>query len=131
MLDKIRVKDVGGYVGREITLKGWLYNKRSSGKLHFLQLRDGSGIIQCVVFKGDVTAEVFELADKITQESSIEVTGTVREDKRSPLGFELGVKDIKVLQMAKDYPISPKEHGTAFLMDNRHLWLRSTPSKIP
>lgn len=126
MLNKIRVKDVGGHVGQEITLKGWLYNKRSSGKLHFLQLRDGSGIIQCVVFKGDVTPDVFELADKITQESSIEVTGTVREDKRSPLGFELGVKDIKVLQMAKDYPISPKEHGTAFLMDNRHLWLRSS-----
>ena len=126
MLNKIRVKDVGGHVGQEITLKGWLYNKRSSGKLHFLQLRDGSGIIQCVVFKGEVTPEVFELADKITQESSIEVTGTVREDKRSPLGFELGVKDIKVLQMAKDYPISPKEHGTAFLMDNRHLWLRSS-----
>ena len=126
MLHKIRVEDVGGYVGKEITLKGWLYNKRSSGKLHFLQLRDGSGIIQCVVFKGDVTPEVFELADKITQESSIEVTGTVREDKRSPLGFELGVKDVKVLQMAKDYPISPKEHGTAFLMDNRHLWLRSS-----
>lgn len=126
MLNKIRVKDVGSYVGKEITLKGWLYNKRSSGKLHFLQLRDGSGIIQCVVFKGDVPAEVFELADKITQESSVEITGTVREDKRSPLGFELGVKDIKVLQMAKDYPISPKEHGTAFLMDNRHLWLRSS-----
>lgn len=126
MLNKIRVKDVGGHVGQEITLKGWLYNKRSSGKLHFLQLRDGSGIIQCVVFKGEVTPEVFELADKITQESSIEVTGTVREDKRSPLGFELGVKDVKVLQMAKDYPISPKEHGTAFLMDNRHLWLRSS-----
>lgn len=126
MLHKIRVEDVGAHVGQEITLKGWLYNKRSSGKLHFLQLRDGSGIIQCVVFKGDVTPEVFELADKITQESSIEVTGTVREDKRSPLGFELGVKDVKVLQMAKDYPISPKEHGTAFLMDNRHLWLRSS-----
>lgn len=126
MLNKIRVKDVGGHVGEEITLKGWLYNKRSSGKLHFLQLRDGSGIIQCVVFKGDVTPDVFELADKITQETSIEVTGTVREDKRSPLGFELGVKDIKVIQMAKDYPISPKEHGTAFLMDNRHLWLRSS-----
>ena len=126
MLNKIRVKDVGGHVGEEITLKGWLYNKRSSGKLHFLQLRDGSGIIQCVVFKGDVSAEAFELADKITQESSIEVTGVVREDKRSPLGFELGVKNIKVIQMAKDYPISPKEHGTAFLMDNRHLWLRSS-----
>ena len=125
-MQKIRISDVAQYVGKEITLKGWLYNKRSSGKLHFLQLRDGSAIIQCVVFKGEVTPEVFELADKLAQESSIEITGTVREDKRSPLGFELGVKDIKLLQMAKDYPISNKEHGTAFLMDNRHLWLRSS-----
>ncbi len=125
-MQKIRISDVAQYVGKEITLKGWLYNKRSSGKLHFLQLRDGSAIIQCVVFKGEVTLEVFELADKLAQESSVEITGTVREDKRSPLGFELGVKDIKLLQMAKDYPISNKEHGTAFLMDNRHLWLRSS-----
>ncbi|WP_428898209.1 asparaginyl-tRNA synthetase [Parelusimicrobium proximum] len=126
MSEKIYIKDVGQHAGKEITLKGWLYNKRSSGKLHFLQLRDGSGIIQCVVFKGDVTPEVFELADKTGQESSLEVTGTVKEDKRSPLGFELGVKDIKLIQSAKDYPISPKEHGTAFLMDHRHLWLRSS-----
>ena len=102
-MQKIRISDVAQYIGKEITLKGWLYNKRSSGKLHFLQLRDGSAIIQCVVFKGDVTPEVFELADKLAQESSIEITGTVREDKRSPLGFELGVKDIKLLQMAKTY----------------------------
>lgn len=126
MKTKIYIKDVGRYLGQEITLKGWLYNKRSGGKLHFLQLRDGTGIIQCVVFKGDVTPEVFELADKITQESSLTVTGTVKEDKRSPLGFELSVKNIEILQMAKDYPISPKEHGVAFLMDNRHLWLRSS-----
>lgn len=126
MAEKIYVKDAGKHEGKEITLKGWLYNKRSSGKLHFLQLRDGSGIIQCVVFKGDVTPEVFDLADTITQESSIEITGTVKEDKRSPLGYELSVKNIKVVQMAKDYPISPKEHGVAFLMDHRHLWLRSS-----
>ena len=86
MSSKYRVKDVGQYLGQEITLKGWLYNKRSSGKLHFLQLRDGSGIIQCVMFKGDVSPEQFDLGDKVTQESSIIVTGTVREDKRSPLG---------------------------------------------
>ena len=79
MSSKIRVKDVGQYLGQEITLKGWLYNKRSSGKLHFLQLRDGSGIIQCVMFKGDVSPELFDLADKVTQESSIIVTGTVRD----------------------------------------------------
>ena len=125
MSSKIRVSDVGRYVGQEITLKGWLYNKRSSGKLHFLQLRDGSGIIQCVMFKGEVSPELFELGDKLTQESSIIVTGTIREDKRSPLGFEMGVKDLQVVQMAKDYPISPKEHGPDFLMHNRHLWLRS------
>lgn len=125
MSSKIRVKDVGQYLGQEITLKGWLYNKRSSGKLHFLQLRDGSGIIQCVMFKGDVFPELFDLADKVTQESSIIVTGTVREDKRSPLGFELGVTNLEVVQMAKDYPISPKEHGPEFLMQHRHLWLRS------
>ena len=125
MSSKIRVADVGQYVGQEITLKGWLYNKRSSGKLHFLQLRDGSGIIQCVIFKGDVTPELFDLADKLTQESSITVTGTIREDKRSPLGFEMGVTALEVLQLAKDYPISPKEHGPDFLMQNRHLWLRS------
>lgn len=125
MSSKYRVKDVGQYLGQEITLKGWLYNKRSSGKLHFLQLRDGSGIIQCVMFKGDVSPEQFELGDKVTQESSIIITGTVREDKRSPLGYELGVKNLEVVQMAKDYPISPKEHGPEFLMHYRHLWLRS------
>lgn len=126
MSDKIYVKDVSKYLGQEITLKGWLYSKRSSGKLHFLQLRDGSGTIQCVVFKGDVSPELFDLADKVTQESSIEVKGVVKEDKRSKLGFELGVTDLKVLQLAKDYPISHKEHGPEFLMQHRHLWLRSS-----
>lgn len=123
---KIYINEIGKYAGQSVTLKGWLYNKRASGKLVFLQLRDGTGIIQCVVFKGEVGEEMFKLADGITQESSIEITGTVREDKRSPLGFELGVSNIKILQAAKDYPISPKDHGTAFLMDNRHLWLRSS-----
>jgi asparaginyl-tRNA synthetase len=123
---KIYIKDIGKHLGESVTLKGWLYNKRSSGKLVFLQLRDGSGIIQCVVFKGDVSEEKFKLADGMQQESSISVTGVVKEDKRSPLGFELGVTDLFVIQMAKDYPISPKEHGVAFLMDNRHLWLRSS-----
>ncbi|MCE3235835.1 MAG: Asparaginyl-tRNA synthetase [Vampirovibrio sp.] len=124
-LKRIYVEDIGQHDGQTVTLQGWLYNKRSSGKLHFLQLRDGTGIIQCVVFKGDVSPEVFEAADKVSQESSIEVTGVVREDKRSPLGFELGVTEFKVLGEAVDYPITPKEHGVAFLMDHRHLWLRS------
>lgn len=125
MADYIAIKDIAGYKDKEVVLKGWLYNKRSSGKLHFLQVRDGYGIIQCVVFEGEVSDEIFELAGTITQESSLEVTGVVREDKRSPLGYELGVTGIKIVQLAKDYPISPKEHGTAFLMNNRHLWLRS------
>jgi asparaginyl-tRNA synthetase len=123
---KVYIDQIGQYVGQDVVLKGWLYNKRSSGKLHFLQVRDGTGVIQCVVFKGDVSPEIFESADKVSQESSVEVMGTVKEDKRSALGFELGVKDFKVLHEAVDYPISPKDHGVAFLMDHRHLWLRSS-----
>ncbi|MBR4508827.1 MAG: asparagine--tRNA ligase [Elusimicrobiaceae bacterium] len=123
---RVYIKHIGEHLGKQVVLKGWLYNKRSSGKLVFLQLRDGTGIIQCVVFKGDVKEEVFNLADSLTQESSIEITGIVKEDKRSPIGFEIGVSDVKLLHASKDYPISPKEHGTAFLMDNRHLWLRSS-----
>lgn len=126
MITHTYIQDIHKHVGKEVTLKGWLYNSRSSGKLHFLQVRDGTGIIQCVMFQKEVPPEIFKLGDGITQESSLVVTGTVREDKRSPLGFELGVKDLKVLQLAKDYPISPKEHGTGFLMEYRHLWLRST-----
>lgn len=121
----VYVNDIGKHEGQEVTLKGWLYNKRSSGKLHFLQLRDGTGTIQCVIFKGDVSPETFQLADHLTQETSLTVTGTVRADTRSPLGFELSVKDLQILQEAHDYPITPKEHGVAFLLDHRHLWLRS------
>ncbi|MBM4256399.1 MAG: asparagine--tRNA ligase [Deltaproteobacteria bacterium] len=122
----VYVNEIGKHEGQDVTLKGWLYNKRPSGKLHFLQLRDGTGTIQCVVFKGDVSPEVFQLADHLAQESSLTVTGTVRADKRSPLGFELSVKELQLLQEAHDYPITPKEHGIAFLLDHRHLWLRSS-----
>jgi asparaginyl-tRNA synthetase len=125
-MEHVYISDIAKYEGQEVTLKGWLYNKRSSGKLHFLQLRDGTGVIQCVVFKGDVPEEVFNLSDKITQESSTIVKGVVRADKRSPIGYEIGVKDVKVVQMAEEYPITPKEHGVAFLMEHRHLWLRSS-----
>lgn len=111
-------------IGEKVTLKGWLYNSRSSGKLVFLQLRDGTGIVQCVVFKGN-NEEVFEKAKGVGQESSIIVTGTVKEDSRSSIGVELDVADLEVLQNVHDYPITPKEHGTEFLMDNRHLWIRS------
>jgi len=111
-------------IGESVTLKGWLYNKRSSGKLVFLQMRDGTGIVQCVVFKPNDEA-LYDLADSLGQESSIIVTGTVKEDTRSSLGVELDVTALEVLQNVHDYPITPKEHGTEFLMDNRHLWIRS------
>lgn len=124
-LKHVYISEISNYENQDVCLKGWLYGKRSSGKLHFLQVRDGTGIIQAVIFKGDVSPEIFEKADKISQESSIEVTGTVKEDKRSSLGFEISVKDIKIIGESHDYPITPKEHGVAFLMENRHLWLRS------
>jgi len=123
---RVWVEDVHRHVDSEVTLRGWLYGRRSSGKLHFLQLRDGTGTIQCVVFVKDVAPEVFECAGHVTQESSIEVTGTIRADARSPLGFELGVSDVRIVSEASEYPITPKEHGPAFLLDHRHLWLRSS-----
>lgn len=122
----VRIADVSQYVNQEVELRGWLYNKRSSGKLHFLQIRDGSGIIQAVLFKGDVSPEAFAQADHLGQETSLIVRGLVREDKRSPIGFELSVKSLDVVQEARDYPITPKEHGVAYLMERRHLWLRSS-----
>ena len=126
---KIYIADISKYENQEITLKAWLYNKRSSGKLHFLQLRDGTAEIQAVVFKGNVSEEVFELADRIPQESSVEVIGTVKKHDRSKIGFEIDVKDLKVISYSHDYPITPKEHGTHFLMEHRHLWLRSLRQK--
>jgi asparaginyl-tRNA synthetase len=125
IMQKIYIKDLGQYVDQTITLKGWLYNKRSSGKVRFIILRDGSGLLQCVVFKGNVTPEVFDLSDKLGQESSIEVTGKVKVEPRAPGGFELDAVDVKLISESKDYPITPKEHGVEFLMDKRHLWLRS------
>jgi asparaginyl-tRNA synthetase len=125
-MQKIYIKDLSSHVGKEITLSGWLYNKRSSGKVKFVVLRDGTGYLQCVYFKGNVTPEVFELADRLGQESSIKVTGLIKEEKRAPGGFEMDAKDIKVISEAHNYPITPKEHGIEFLMDHRHLWLRSS-----
>ncbi|MDF1565825.1 MAG: asparagine--tRNA ligase [Deltaproteobacteria bacterium] len=119
------IEGIGAHLDQTVTLQGWLYNKRGSKKLHFLQVRDGSGIIQAVVSKADVGDELFELCDGLNQEASIRVTGKVVEDKRSPLGFELQVSAVEVLQNTPDYPISPKAHGDAFLMDHRHLWVRS------
>ena len=115
---------IGKFKDEEVELRGWLYNKRSSGRIHFLELRDGTGFIQCVAVKGEVPDEQFESAGKLTQESSIKLTGTVREDKRAKGGYEITVKSIEVFQVADEYPITPKEHGVDFLMDNRHLWIR-------
>jgi asparaginyl-tRNA synthetase len=120
------IEDLNKYVGKEVCIKGWLYNKRSSGKIHFLLVRDGTGIVQSVMSRGEVLDTVFNTYDQLTQESSLEVKGIVREDKRAPGGYELTLSDVTIVQIAQDYPITPKPHGTAFLMDNRHLWLRSS-----
>ena len=122
---KTTIAEVHKYVGQEVTIGAWLANKRSSGKIAFLQLRDGTGFIQGVVEKAQVSDDVFQAAKSITQESSLYVTGVVREDARSPFGYELSVTNIELIHMAVDYPITPKEHGIEFLMDHRHLWLRS------
>ncbi|MDQ0205959.1 asparagine--tRNA ligase [Alkalicoccobacillus murimartini] len=122
---KTTISKIGLYAGQEVTLGAWLANKRSSGKIAFLQLRDGTGFIQGVVVKADVGEDVFAAAKNLTQESSLYVTGIVQTDERSPSGFELTVTGFNVISESKDYPITPKEHGTEFLMDNRHLWLRS------
>ncbi|MBE3569917.1 MAG: asparagine--tRNA ligase [Bacillales bacterium] len=122
---KSTISEVSQYIGQEVTIGAWLSNKRSSGKIAFLQLRDGTGFIQGVVVKNEVEEEVFQKAKSLSQETSLYVTGIVREDVRSPFGYELLVKDIQVIHEAVDYPITPKEHGTEFLMDHRHLWLRS------
>ena len=123
---RVSISQLPTHVGQEVTLRGWLYNKRSSGKLHFLEVRDGTGIVQCVVFKGDVSPELFEAADHLQQETSLEVTGLVKEHGKIKGTYELAVKALHVVAgVTKEYPISPKEHGTDFLMDNRHLWLRS------
>lgn len=121
----VYVEQIGEWEGKEVTLRGWVYNRRSSGKLQFLLLRDGTGVVQCVAFKGNFSAEEFALLDALGQESSLEVQGAVRRDTRSPGGFEVDIARFRVIQAAEDYPITPKEHGTAFLMENRHLWLRS------
>jgi asparaginyl-tRNA synthetase len=114
------------HIGATVLVQGWLYHMRSKGKLHFLLLRDGSGIVQCVAFKGDLDEQTFDRLGHLTQESSLRVVGTVKADERSPGGVELSVKEAQIVQVAEPYPITPKEHGPAFLMEHRHLWLRSS-----
>lgn len=126
MSKRFTIDQAANYDGQTVTIKGWVYNKRSSGKIKFLVVRDGSGWIQGVLVKGECADEAFADFERLTQESSIEVTGLLRKEPRSPWGFELGVREVKVLQVAEPYPISLKEHGVEFLMENRHLWIRST-----
>ncbi|MFZ0455306.1 MAG: asparagine--tRNA ligase [Ignavibacteriaceae bacterium] len=125
-MQRILISSLAEHVGKEVTLKGWLFNKRSSGKIKFLILRDGTGYLQCIYFKGNVTDEIFETADRIGQESSIEVSGKVKAEPRAPGGYELDATGLKIISEAHDYPITPKDHGIEFLMDHRHLWLRSS-----
>ncbi|MCH8494873.1 MAG: asparagine--tRNA ligase [Balneolales bacterium] len=119
------INELEKFEGQSATLHGWVYNKRSSKSLIFIVLRDGTGLCQCIVNQADVSAEVWEAADSLSQESSVAITGKIIEDERSSSGYELHVTGVKVYQIAQEYPITPKEHGTEFLMENRHLWLRS------
>jgi len=120
-----RIEDIARYEGRRVTIRGWLHNRRSSGRIHFLTLRDGTGFMQAVMSKQAVGDEAFARADHLGQETSLVVEGTVRADARAPGGYELDVTSFEVIGESKDYPITPKEHGTDYLMDRRHLWIRS------
>ena len=121
----VKIKDLYQVENKTVTLNGWVYNIRSMGKIWFLVLRDGTGLLQCVVVKKEVDSDIFNLKEQLTQETSVTVTGSVRKEPRAVGGYELGVNSITIHQIANEYPISPKEHGTDFLMNNRHLWLRS------
>ncbi len=126
MAQVISISEVSRYDGQEVTLRGWLYHKREKGRLVFLLVRDGSGLLQAVVFQPDVPAESFAAAQALTQESSLIVTGRVRAEARAPGGYEMAVTAVEPVQIARDYPITPKEHGIGFLMEHRHLWVRSS-----
>ena len=126
IMKKTYIADLSQHVGQTVELRGWVYNKRSSGKIKFLLLRDGTGLCQCVYFKGECEEKSFEEFEKLTQEACVFVTGVVKEEKRSPGGYELSARTLTLYSPSVDYPIGPKEHGTDFLMGVRHLWLRST-----
>jgi asparaginyl-tRNA synthetase len=125
----VAIRHLADHVDREVRLLGWLENKRSSGKIGFLQVRDGSGTVQAVVSRKEVSEEAWEEVQRGTQESTVEVIGTVKEDARAPSGVELQATGVRILALTEDFPITPKEHGTAFLMEHRHLWLRSSKQR--
>src|ERR1700704_1896325 len=119
------IENIGKHEGQEVTIKGWLHNRRSSGKIHFLILRDGTGFIQAVLSKAEVGEELFKAADHLSQETSMILTGVARADGRAPSGYEIDVKQLEVVGPSHDFPITPKEHGVDYLLDRRHLWIRS------
>ncbi len=125
-MNRIYIEDLSKHVGEEVTLGGWIYNKRSSGKIRFLVLRDGTGLVQGVLVKGAIPDELFQQFEALTQESSLLMRGKVRADARAPGGYEMEISGLEVINIAADYPITPKDHGIEFLMDRRHLWLRSS-----
>jgi asparaginyl-tRNA synthetase len=125
LMNHVYIEKIGEHVGESVTIKGWLHNRRSSGKIHFLVVRDGTGFLQVVMGKNDVPEDTFRAADHLSQESAIIVTGTVREDKRAKGGYELTANALEVVSPAVDYPITPKEHGVDYLLDRRHLWIRA------
>jgi len=125
LLPTATIATIAHHADQTVTLAGWVYHKTGKGKLVFIQLRDGSGTIQCVVFKKNVSEDVFAAAQQLTQEASCRITGSVRADERAPGGYEIDVQDIEIIHLTQDYPISPKEHGVEFLMEHRHLWVRS------
>ncbi len=126
MADHVYIQDIAAHVGKPVTIKGWLADRTDKGKLQFLRVRDGTGFIQAVVFAKDVSPEVFDAAKRLLQESSVVVTGVPRAEPRAPGGYEMSVQDLQPVQIPQDYPITPKEHGVEFLMEHRHLWLRSS-----
>lgn len=125
MKDWIYIENIGKHVGERVKLRGWVYNKRSSGKVRFLLIRDGTGLIQGVISSSNKDDPLFQKFDSLTQESSLIADGKVREERRAPGGYEIDIENIEIISISEDYPIAPKEHGVAFLMENRHLWIRS------
>ncbi|HUL44122.1 MAG TPA: asparagine--tRNA ligase [Bacteroidota bacterium] len=123
---RIYIEDLSKHVGEDVSISGWLYHKRSSGKIRFLVVRDGTGLLQCVMMRGVVSDDIFAQFDALTQESSLTVSGKVKKEDRAPGGYEMDLSNLKIIAIAKEYPITPKEHGVDFLMDQRHLWLRSS-----
>src|SRR3989338_6560627 len=120
MGSKIYIEELSKHVGESVTISGWVYTKRSSGKIRFLIVRDGTGMMQAVIVKANVSEEIFDRFDELTQVSSLRVSGKIRKEDRAPGGYEMDVSEIEIISVTKEYPITPKEHGVEFLMDRRH-----------